>query len=516
MSTDTPPETSASQALPADPLAEGLDQLPPPSSVLVIFGATGDLARRKLLPALYNLAHEGSLPERFQLIGVSRGELTDDGYRDEVRQAIERFSRRPPDATVLDALLENVFYVTGGFEEDDAYRGLAQRLGQLDAAAGQPLNRIFYLSTAPRFFGAIVGQIGGHGLARREGADTRVVIEKPFGTTETEALELNRRVLEVLHEEQVFRIDHYLGKETVQNLLALRFANGLFEPIWNRNHIASVQITAGEAVGLEGRAGYYDGAGALRDLVQNHLLQLLCILAMEPPTAFAADDIRGEKVKILRAIERIDRDQMHLHAVRGRYGAGAVGGDVVPAYVNEPDVPASSTTETFVALRLQVDTWRWAGVPFYIRTGKRLSRKLTEIAVTLQPVPHLAFHGGGTVEPNQIVFTIQPDEHVSIKLAAKVPGSGMHLRPVTMDFSYGTSFLSTSPEAYERLITDALRGDATLFTRADEVEAQWAVIQPILDAWAADASPPDEYAAGSDGPQSQQRILRDGDHWRAI
>ncbi|WP_320670423.1 glucose-6-phosphate dehydrogenase [Patulibacter defluvii] len=500
-----------------DPLAEGLDQLPPPSSTLVIFGATGDLARRKLLPALYNLAHEGSLPERFHLVGVSRGELSDDEYREQVRQAVERFSRRPPDETVLTALLENVSYVTGGFEEDGAYRGLAQRLGQLDAAAGQPLNRVFYLSTAPRFFGPIVAQLGGHGLARREGAETRVVIEKPFGTTEDEALDLNRRIREVLHEEQIFRIDHYLGKETVQNLLALRFANGLFEPIWNRNHIASVQITAGEAVGLEGRAGYYDGAGALRDLVQNHLLQLLCILAMEPPTAFAADDIRGEKVKILRAIEPIARERMPEHAVRGRYGAGAVGGEVVPAYVNEPDVPASSTTETFVALRLQVDTWRWAGVPFYIRTGKRLSRKLTEIAVTLQPVPHLAFQDRGTVvEPNQIVFTIQPDEHVSIKLAAKVPGSGMHLRPVTMDFSYGTSFLSTSPEAYERLITDALRGDATLFTRADEVEAQWAVIQPILDAWAADPSPPDEYPAGSDGPKSQQRILRDGDRWRAI
>lgn len=499
-----------------DPLGGGLDQLPPPSSALVIFGATGDLARRKLLPALYNLAHEGSLPERFFLVGVSRGELSSEEYRDKVREAIERFSRQKPDPTVLAALLENVSYISGGFEDDGAYVKLVDKLAELDETAGQPLNRAFYLSTAPGFFGTIVEQLGNHGLTHHEDVDTRVIIEKPFGTTRDEALELNRRIREVLDEDQIFRIDHYLGKETVQNLLALRFANGLFEPLWNRNHIASVQITAGEAVGLEGRAGYYDHAGALRDLVQNHLLQLLCILAMEPPTAFAADDIRTEKVKVLRAIDPIDPSRVDEVAVRGRYGPGAVGGHEVVGYTEEPDVPADSTTETFAALRLQVDTWRWAGVPFYIRTGKRVSRKLTEIAVTLRPVPHMAFQGSGTVEPNQIVFSIQPDEHVSIKLAAKVPGSGMHLRPVTMDFSYGTAFLSTSPEAYERLITDALRGDAMLFTRADEVEAQWAVMDPILTAWASSPSPPDEYPAGSDGPKTQRRILLPGDRWRSI
>jgi len=497
-------------------LAEGLDQLPPPSSVLVIFGGVGDLARRKLLPALYNLAHEGSLPERFKLVAVSHTPLSDPEFHQQITDAVVRFSRREPDRTVLDALCRNASYVHGGFEDPTTYGTLAALLQRLESEVGQPLGRVHYLSTAPRFFGPIIEQLGAHGLAKPEHAETRVVIEKPFGTTRDEARELNRRVLEVLDEEQIFRIDHYLGKETVQNLLALRFANGLFEPIWNRNHIASVQITAAEAVGLEGRAGYYDGSGALRDLVQNHLLQLLAILAMEPPTAFAADDIRTEKVKILRAIDQVPPDRMAERAVRGRYGAGSVGGEVVPAYRNEPGVPATSTTETFAALRVHVDSWRWAGVPFYIRTGKRLARKLTEIAVTLRPVPHMAFHGVGAVEPNQIVFTIQPDELVRIKLAAKVPGSGMHLRPVTMDFSYGTAFLSTSPEAYERLITDALRGDALLFTRADEVEAQWSVVQPILDAWAADAASPDEYPSGSDGPRSQQRILLPGDRWRAL
>jgi glucose-6-phosphate 1-dehydrogenase len=498
-----------------NPLGAGLDQLPPPSSVLVIFGGTGNLSKRKLLPALYNLAHDGALPERFGLVGVAMDDLDDDGYRALVREAIEKFSRRPCDPLVLETFLSTISFVSGGFEDDAAYAALLPRLKALDDRAGQALNRVFYLSTAPRFFGPIIEQLGAHGLAHRAEGDVRVIIEKPFGTTKQEALALNARVLAVLREEQVYRIDHYLGKETVQNLLALRFANGLFEPIWNRNHIQSVQITAGESVGLEGRAGYYDSSGALRDLVQNHLLQLLCNLAMEPPTTFTADDIRTEKVKVLRAITPIDPDRIEEVAVRGRYGAGTVGGEEVVGYLEEPDVPETSTTETFVALRLEVDTWRWAGVPFYIRTGKRISRKLTEIAVTLRPVPHNAFDGT-SVEPNQIVFSIQPDEHVSIKLAAKVPGSGMNLRPVTMDFSYGTAFLSASPEAYERLVTDALRGDATLFTRADEVEAQWAVMDPILTAWGRSTAAPDEYPAGTAGPKSARRILLRGDRWRAI
>ncbi|MEV4419588.1 glucose-6-phosphate dehydrogenase [Patulibacter sp. NPDC049589] len=499
----------------ANPLGEGLDQLPPPSSVLVIFGGTGNLSKLKLLPALYNLAHDGALPERFGLVGVAMDDLDDEGYRALVEEAIREHSRRPCDELVMETFLSTVSFVSGGFEEDAAYSELAPRLKALDDRAGQALNRVFYLSTAPRFFGPIIEQLGAHGLSDRAESDVRVIIEKPFGTTKAEALALNARVLGVLREDQVYRIDHYLGKETVQNLLALRFANGLFEPLWNRNHIQSVQITAGESVGVGGRAGYYDTSGALRDLVQNHLLQLLCNLAMEPPTTFTADDIRTEKVKVLRAITPIDPDRIEEVAVRGRYGPGSIGGEDVHGYLEEPDVPESSTTETFVALRLEVDTWRWAGVPFYIRTGKRISRKLTEIAVTLRPVPHNAFDGT-TVEPNQIVFSIQPDEHVSIKLAAKVPGSGMNLRPVTMDFSYGTAFLSASPEAYERLVTDAMRGDATLFTRADEVEAQWTVMDPILTAWGRSSGAPDEYPAGTAGPKTARRILLPGDRWRAI
>lgn len=498
------------------PLSAGLDHLPPPPSVLVIFGASGNLARRKLLPAIYNLAHEGGLPERFRLIGVSRGELSRDAYREAVREAITRHSRRAPDPTMLDALLETVSYVSGTFDEDVTYAALHDELTALDAEVGGPLNRAFYLSTSPEFFGTIVERLGEFGLASRDVPESRVIIEKPFGSTRSEAVELNRRVLEVLNEDQIFRIDHYLGKETVQNLLALRFANELFEPLWNRDHIASVQITAGETVGVEGRAGYYDQSGALRDLVQNHLLQLLSILAMEPPTAFAADEIRTEKVKVLRAIEAIDPERVDEIAVRGRYGAGSIGADDVIGYAEEPDVPADSRTETFAALRLYVNNWRWAGVPFYVRTGKRLSRKLTEIAVTLRPVPHMAFRTDEPLEPNQIVFTIQPNEHVSIRLAAKVPGSGMHLRPVTLDFSYGTAFLSTSPEAYERLVGDALRGDAMLFTRADEVEAQWTVVDPILQAWEASDEPPDAYEAGTDGPTRQCEVLRPDDRWRAV
>ncbi len=498
------------------PLSAGLDHLPPLPSVLVIFGASGNLARRKLLPAIYNLAYEGGLPERFRLIGVSRGELTDDEYRDAVREAVSRYSRREPEPAMLDALLETVSYVTGGFDDDATYSALQKELEAIDSTLDAPPNRAFYLSTSPEFFGPIVERLGRHELASRDVPGSRVIIEKPFGSTRAEAVELNRCVLEVLNEDQIFRIDHYLGKETVQNLLALRFANELFEPLWNRDHIASVQITAGETVGVEGRAGYYDQSGALRDLVQNHLLQLLSILAMEPPTAFAADEIRTEKVKVLRAIEALDPERIDEVAVRGRYGAGSIGADDVIGYVDEPDVPDGSRTETFAALRLYVNNWRWAGVPFYVRTGKRLSRKLTEIAVTLRPVPHMAFRTDEPLEPNQIVFAIQPNEHVSIRLAAKVPGSGMHLRPVTLDFSYGTAFLSTSPEAYERLVSDALRGDAMLFTRADEVEAQWTVVDPILRAWEASDLPPDEYEAGTDGPERQRDVLEPGDRWRAV
>jgi glucose-6-phosphate 1-dehydrogenase len=497
-----------------NPLVEGLERQPIHPTTMVIFGGTGDLAHRKLLPAIYNLAHEGALPERFNLIGVSRSDIPHDDYRAMMRESIQKYSRRKPDDQVLDKLLESVRYVPGTFDDDSVYERLDKELAEFDSEAGIEFNRLFYLSTAPAFFSVIVGQLGARGLNRHEKAEVRVVIEKPFGTRLSEALELNRKVLSVLDESQVFRIDHYLGKETVQNVLAFRFANGMFEPIWNRNYIDSVQITAGEDLGVGSRAGYYDTSGALRDLVENHMMQLLALLCMEPPVSFTADDVRDEKVKVLHAIKPVDPSC----TVRARYTAGMAEGKEVPGYLDEEGVPADSQTETYAALRLEVDNWRWAGVPIYMRTGKRLARKLTEIAIVLKPVPHLAFESAGSVgvQPNQLVLSVQPNEGVSLSLAAKIPGTRMRIRPVNMEFLYGTAFLSQSPEAYERLILDAMRGDATLFTRDDEVEAQWRIIDPILEAWGKGEPPLVEYAAGSAGPPEADKLLEPGDRWRAI
>jgi glucose-6-phosphate 1-dehydrogenase len=502
-------------AVAENPLVEGLERLPVHPTTLVIFGGTGDLAKRKLLPAIYNLAHEGALPERFNLIGVSRSELPDDEYRDLARTTITQFSRREADPQVLESLLERIRYVGGTFDDPSVYERLETCAAEYDDEAGISFNRVFYLSTAPSFFPVIVRQLGEHGLDRREDAEVRVVIEKPFGTNLEEARQLN---LEVLDESQVYRIDHYLGKETVQNMLAFRFANGMFEPLWNRNYIDYVQITAAEDIGVGTRAGYYDSSGALRDLVQNHMLQLLALLCMEPPVNFSADEVRDEKVKVLHAIEAPDPQGVDEITVRGQYSAGMAGGEESRAYVEEEGVPEVSRTETYVALRLEVDNWRWAGVPIYLRTGKRLARKVTEIAVTLKPVPHLAFSQAGSlgVQPNQLVLTMQPNEGVSLSLVAKIPGTRMKLRPVNMEFLYGTSFLSQSPEAYERLIMDAMRGDATLFTRDDEVEAQWRIIDPILRGWSqSDGSVP-QYEAGTDGPEEADALMAEGHRWRAI
>ncbi len=501
-----------------NPLTAGLERLPVAPTTLVIFGATGDLAKRKLLPALYNLAHEGALPERFHLVGISRKEKAHEDYRKECEEAIRRFSRRKPDESVMKRLLESVKYVPGTFGDDTVYLELAKVLERFEEDAGEPLNRAFYLSTAPSFFPVIVEELGTRSLNQHEGAQVRVIIEKPFGTTLEEARELNRRVLAIFEETQVFRIDHYLGKETVQNMMAFRFANGMFEPLWNRNYIDSVQITAAEEIGIGSRADYYDAAGALRDLIQNHMLQLLCHVAMEPPVNFAAEEVRNEKVKVLQAIPRPRESDIAEMAVRAQYGPGHAGGEDVPGYLEEDGVPEGSTTETYAALRLEVDNWRWAGVPFYLRTAKRLARKVTEIAVTLKPVPHLAFSQQGSlgVQPNQLVLTLQPNEGVSLSLGAKIPGTRMIIRPVNMEFLYGTAFLSQSPEAYERLITDAMRGDATLFTRNDEVEAQWQICDPIVHTWAHMPGPLPTYEAGSQGPREADMLLREGDRWRAI
>ncbi len=502
-----------------NPLIEGLERLPVGPTALVIFGATGDLAHRKLLPALYNLAHEGALPQHFELIGVSRRDKADEDFRETARESIERFSRRATDPDVLAGLLSDTRYVPGAFDDPAVYAELARALSECDARHGEPLNRVFYLSTAPQFFPVICGELGKAGLHQCEVAETRVVIEKPFGYDLASARRLNLDVLEYFDEAQVFRIDHYLGKETVQNLMALRFANALFEPVWNRNFIDHVQITAAEDIGIGGRAGYYEGAGALRDLVQNHMLQLLALLAMEPPAAFEAKRLRDEKLKVLEAIVPPTLAEVAGMAVRAQYVPGTVGGSPRPGYKDEPGVAADSRTETYAALRLHVSNWRWAGVPFYLRTGKNLARKVTEIAVILKPVPHLAFrsHGSVGVQANQIILTVQPNEGVSVSLGAKIPGARMRIRPVNMEFRYGTSFLSESPEAYERLILDAMRGDATLFTRNDEIEALWGIIDPILTGWAGDVSTPIPlYAAGSAGPVEAGGLLTEGGRWRRL
>ena len=501
-----------------NPLVAGLERAPIHPTTLVIFGATGDLAHRKLLPAVYNLAHEGALPERFDLVAVARSQMSHEQFREIAARSMRQFSRRAPDDQVLTALLDSVFYVPGSVDDDRLYDALRNALESCEEEAGRRLDRCFYLATAPALFPVVIRQLGHHGLNRRQDTDVRVVIEKPFGTSSDEARQLNQEVLSVFSESQVFRIDHYLGKETVQNMLAFRFANGMFEPWWNRNFIEYVQITAAEDVGVGSRASYYDTVGALRDLVQNHMLQLLCHVAMEPPVDFTADEVRNEKVKVLRGIRSPSAAELPPVTVRAQYGRGSSGGEPVPAYLGEKDVPDGSAIETYAALRLEVDNWRWAGVPFYLRTGKRLARKVTEIAVTLKPVPHLGFaqHGSIGVLPNQLVLTIQPNEGVSLSLATKIPGATMRIRPVKMEFLYGTSFLSQSPEAYERLILDAMRGDATLFTRNDEVDEQWRIIDPVVQAWQQDGGNLPKYPAGSQGPPEASSILLPGQSWRRI
>ena len=514
MAVDVKPDP---QALGDNPLIEGLERLPVPATTLTIFGATGDLAHRKLLPALYNLAHEGALPERFNLVGVSRREMPDEEFREVMKAAIEKYSRRDTDPTVLDGLLGRARYVGFSFDDVESYAKLRTVLGELDEEGGGKLNRAFYLSTAPEYFPVIVKALKAADLNYDSDVDVRCIIEKPFGVDLETALELQRVVEHVFRESQVYRIDHYLGKETVQNVMAFRFANFMFEPVWNRNYIDNIQITAAEDIGIGTRAGYYDQAGAMRDLVQNHMLQLLTLVCMEPPATFEADKVRDEKVKVLHAITPPTPEEVRQCTVRAQYTAGTEGGEDVNGYLEEDGVPDDSRTETYAALKLEVHNWRWAGVPIYLRTGKHLTRKVTEIAVQLKPVPHLAFQSAGSVgvQPNQLVLTMQPNEGVSLSLGAKIPGSSMRIRPVNMEFLYGSAFMSQSPEAYERLIMDAMRGEATLFTRNDEVIAQWSIIDPILQAWKADDMPLHTYESGSAGPAAADELIAPH-RWRAL
>jgi glucose-6-phosphate 1-dehydrogenase len=482
----------------------------PRPATLVVIGATGDLARRKLFPALYNLAVDGLLPEGFRVVGCSRRELSDAEFRERVAGWVERHSRRPPRTEALAGLLGQVHYLPGSAQDPDFHSDLAARLDAFDEAAAAPHDRLYFLSIAPELFSAAVERLG-ESPRPSAGAATRVLIEKPFGRSAEEARAFNRTVLSSFAERQVFRVDHYLGKEEVQNIMALRFANAMIEPFWNARSIASVQITAAEDVGIGSRAAYYEGSGALRDHLQNHLLQLLCMIAMKPPTDLSAAAVRDEKVAVLDAIRPPRADEV----VWGQYGPGGIDGRPVPGYLEEDGVAPGSRTETYVAMRLAVETGRWAGVPFYLRTGKRLARKETEIAVTLRPSTHPAFVGAAPAgaPANQIVIGLRPNGGIRMTLATKRPGLGMELAPATMVAA--PEFPDGGGEAYERLLLDAMKGDATLFARSDEIEAQWRICDPALG-HLGEAGPLPSYPAGSQGPAEAARILADGDAWRSI
>jgi glucose-6-phosphate 1-dehydrogenase len=501
---------------PANPFAQDVTEPLPGPTTLIIFGATGDLAARKLLPAIYNLGLGGLLPERFEVIGIGRRAGDSEAFRRHAHEAISTYSRTGIEDDAWSELEPRLDFLNGDFDDPKLFEALRSRIEEKDR--GEPAQRVFYLAVSSSFFGPIAKALAAVGLGAGAEPPTRLMIEKPFGYDLASALELAADISSAFDESQVFRIDHYLGKETVQNLQVLRFANGILEPIWNRRYVDHVQITMAEDMGIGHRAGYYDSAGAIRDVIQNHLMQVLALVAMEAPVRFDADTIRDEKVKLLRSVRRYRPDEVSDYVVRGQYGAGWIGGEEVPAYVDEEGVPDDSRTETYVAMRLEIDNWRWAGTPFYLRTGKRLPRRVTEIAVRFRPVPHLPFARSDVAdaEPNEMVLSVQPDEGVSLRLVAKVPGQTMSVRPVLMEFKYGASFLGDSPEAYERLLHDALLGDATLFTRADEVEAEWKIVDPILEAWKNGPAPP-VYEAGSQGPAVADELLAlRGRSWRQV
>ncbi len=490
--------------------------------VLVLFGVTGDLSRKKLMPAVYDLANRGLLPPGFSLVGFARRDWADEDFAQVTHDAVKEHARTPFNDTVWQQLSEGIRFVPGEFADDDAFDRLAQTVAQLDTERGTGGNYAFYLSVPPKFFPDVVEQLKRSGLSSApEGPGghrpwRRVVIEKPFGHDLASARELNGLVNSVFGPDSVFRIDHYLGKETVQNILALRFANTMYEPIWNRSYVDHVQITMAEDIGIGGRAGYYDGIGAARDVIQNHLMQLLALIAMEEPVSFDAASLRAEKEKVLSAV-RLPED-LATGTARGQYGAGWQGGIEVPGFLEEDGIAPDSHTETYAAIKVGVDTRRWAGVPFYLRTGKRLPRRMTEIALMFQRAPHLPFSATDTKElgHNAMVIRVQPDEGVTVRFGSKVPGSAMEVRDVNMDFAYGESFTENSPEAYERLLLDVLIGDPPLFPRSPEVELSWEVLDPVEQFWA-EHGKPEQYPAGSTGPASADALLaRDGRTWRRL
>ena len=545
----------AESAVLTNPLRAGMrgERTPQPCAV-IIFGATGDLTKRKLLPALYNLALENPLPAGFSVVAVARRPFTDEQWRQYVKDAINEFSRnRPVNPAVWETFSQGLFYHQTEFHDLGGYERLGQLLHRIDHQRGVNGNHLLYLATSPEYYPDIIQRLGQSRLAHKEGTGhslvsshrghnhldqhnnkangdvdgdeaaggwTRVVIEKPFGHDLESAKELNRKLLRVFAEDQVYRIDHYLGKETVQNILVFRFSNGIFEPIWNRRYIDNVQITVAEQVGVEGRAGYYESAGALRDIVQNHMLQLLSLTAMEPPVGFEANSVRDEKVKVLHAIPTLDLVQVSKNTVRAQYAEGWLNGHLVPGYSEEPGVAPNSTTETYVALKLEVDNWRWAGVPFYLRTGKRLAKRVTEIDIEFKRPPFMLFKNTNVTElqPNVLSMRIQPDEGISLRFGAKVPGGTMRIRGVNMEFLYGSTFAGEPPEAYERLLLDCMLGESTLFTRRDETEAAWGICTSVLEGWAdRPVSHLPLYEAGSWGPKEADALLeRGGRDWRRL
>ena len=496
---------------------EILPQLPDPC-IMVVFGADGDLTKRKLIPSLYNLSRSEVLPEQFAVVGLARSPLTTDQFRAKLDNDMEQFATAPMQPALWSSVRERSYYITGDFREKQAFEDLRRTLTELDTTQGTRGNYLFYLATAARFFGEIVQHLGDSGLAIEEdGRWRRVVIEKPFGSDLISARLLNQQIRQVLKERQIYRIDHYLGKETVQNILVFRFANGIFEPVWNRRYIDHVQITVAETLGVEHRGGYYDESGALRDMVPNHLLQLVSFVAMEPPVSFEADAVRDEKAKVLRAMQPMNSIDVLRNTVYGQYGGGSLDGRSVPSYRAEPHVASDSRTETFVALKLFIDSWRWADVPFYLRTGKRLPKRVTEIIIQYKRAPFLLFRRTPVerLSPNLLVIRIQPDEGMSLSFGAKIPGPTVQVGTVNMDFDYAEHFGTPPTTGYETLLHDCMAGDATLFERGDNVELCWSVVEPILDVWKS-LPPPSfpNYSAGSWGPKEADELLqRDGRRW---
>ena len=510
------------ERLQPNPLRAGLSAraMPQPCTV-VIFGASGDLTFRKLIPALYNIAADGDLPAGLTVVGFARREKSDETFRFELEEAARHFSRQTVQDELWNQFAASIFYHRGEFSDAEAYAQLARRLDEIDAERDTRGNRLFYLAVAPDQFPLILTNLKAAGLSTtRPGSWARVVVEKPFGRDLASATALNEVVAQTFSEKDTYRIDHFLGKETAQNIMVLRFANAIFEPLWNNHSVDHVQITAAEPLGVEGRGPYYESAGALRDMVQNHLLQLLCLVAMEPPTDLAADSVRDEKVKVIRSLRPIAGADVAGQVVRGQYCAGAINGKRVVGYRQEERVSAESMTETYAALKILVDNWRWAGVPFYMRVGKRLPKGCTEIAILFKNAPAVLFNDSDNApEQNVLVIRIQPDEGVSLRMQCKMPGALVRIEPVKMDFHYGTSFGKASPEAYERLLLDAMSGDATLFARRDEVEGAWRFVDSIEEAWhASECQPPlYDYPAGSWGPRTADDLLeRDGRAWRRL